>query len=458
MTHTICTFARRAALPLLFLSTALSWPASAPAAVTIGSSLPEPTGELECYELSGCTLVQPSLGSQPQGSPVSGVIVRWRMRLPLPSSVGGGGPRLHLVHPTDEGRFRGGQRGLSFGANEGVRILSPGLPVAKGDIVGIDLDMGERVSVASRSVFDSSLVLVAPLLQPGETRPPTDEWRNLDLLLNADIEPDADGDFYGDETQDQCPQLRSYRLGCPGSANVRITSPHSSVVVGGDVSFSIATLAPRLANGHLRVRFGPELVPRTVPADCALAGAEVSCPLTDAPRAIRVITATAVSSAAAESPRSLHRAEVTAELILDSQVWRRATAQLAVLPAGRCVHVMTELPRDGLALVGTITGDFMTGTQEADLLLGHEGDDCLSGLSGADRLHGSKGADRLTGGEGADRLTGGPEADRYYGGPGSDVVKARDGVREFVRCGRGQDFARLDRRDRAIGCERIRRP
>jgi hypothetical protein len=47
---------------------------------------------------------------------------------------------------------------------------------------------------------------------------------------------------------------------------------------------------------------------------------------------------------------------------------------------------------------------------------------------------------------------------RLRRGPGRDVVQARNGKRELVRCGSGRDRARVDRRDRVRACERVSRP
>ena len=74
-----------------------------------------------------------------------------------------------------------------------------------------------------------------------------------------------------------------------------------------------------------------------------------------------------------------------------------------------------------------------------DRLAGRGGDDCLAGQAGADRLIGGRGSDDLTGGNGADR------------------IRARDGERDTVKCGRGRDRVIADRRDRVRGdCERVR--
>jgi dienelactone hydrolase len=100
----------------------------------------------------------------------------------------------------------------------------------------------------------------------------------------------------------------------------------------------------------------------------------------------------------------------------------------------------------------------LVGDRGADRLVGTgEGDD-LRGRGGRDRLRGRGGSDCLRGGRGADRLNGGPGSDDVRGGTGSDRLSARDGSRDKVRCGPGGDRAKVDRKDRARGCEKLRRP
>ncbi len=84
--------------------------------------------------------------------------------------------------------------------------------------------------------------------------------------------------------------------------------------------------------------------------------------------------------------------------------------------------------------------------------------DRLSGLGGRDRLRGLAGADCLFGGDGNDRLDGGPGRDRIIGGRGQDRIRAADGERDRIFCGGGRrDRAVVDRRDRVVDCERVRR-
>lgn len=124
-------------------------------------------------------------------------------------------------------------------------------------------------------------------------------------------------------------------------------------------------------------------------------------------------------------------------------------------------------------LVGGPGGDRLFALRGDDVVLGARGRDCIRGQRGADRLNGGKGSDRikagpgpdrvkgrqgrdrLLGGYGADRITGGPGRDTILAGPGNDRVFARDGKRDIVRCGRGQDRTTVDRFDRVSGCESV---
>jgi hypothetical protein len=47
--------------------------------------------------------------------------------------------------------------------------------------------------------------------------------------------------------------------------------------------------------------------------------------------------------------------------------------------------------------------------------------------------------------------------DIHRAGSGNDNVSSADGTREAVDCGSGRDRARVDRKDRVKGCERVKR-
>lgn len=100
----------------------------------------------------------------------------------------------------------------------------------------------------------------------------------------------------------------------------------------------------------------------------------------------------------------------------------------------------------------------LDGSRTDDVLRGGPGGQQINGRGGDDRLSGGDGEDCLDGGAGRDRLSGGAGADNLVGGNGADRIRADDGERDTVTCGRGQDRARADRIDRVRGCERLNRP
>ncbi|MDQ6749388.1 MAG: hypothetical protein M3Z33_01325 [Actinomycetota bacterium] len=53
-------------------------------------------------------------------------------------------------------------------------------------------------------------------------------------------------------------------------------------------------------------------------------------------------------------------------------------------------------------------------------------------------------------------ITGGYGRDRIFGGPGKDTIYARDGQRDSIDCGSGNDTVAADKIDRvAKNCEHV---
>jgi Ca2+-binding RTX toxin-like protein len=124
----------------------------------------------------------------------------------------------------------------------------------------------------------------------------------------------------------------------------------------------------------------------------------------------------------------------------------------APLGAGGCRVALLGTNRPD-TLTGGDAGEVVIGFGSGDRMRGEGGHDCLVGGPGADTLKGGEGDDRLVGGRGRDVLIGGDGANAYDAGGGDDVVRARNGRPESVRCGSGRDRAYVDRRDRVRGCE-----
>jgi hypothetical protein len=95
---------------------------------------------------------------------------------------------------------------------------------------------------------------------------------------------------------------------------------------------------------------------------------------------------------------------------------------------------------------------------DGNTLLGGPGDDRLFGGYGQDTLYGGPGDDTLSGGPSKDILVGGPGHDQIDGGGGDDTIGARDGERDRISCGSGNDVVYADRVDLvARDCEIVDR-
>ena len=158
--------------------------------------------------------------------------------------------------------------------------------------------------------------------------------------------------------------------------------------------------------------------------------------------------------------RSGHRLRV--ELMQDDQPYVRATDVPSSLALSE-VRLTVPVREAGGDIGGgpepkPRCGNRLRGTRGADRIKGTPAGDKIRGKKGSDRLRGRGGRDCVKGGRGADRISGGPARDRLAGGRGNDRIRARDGSRDIVICGRGRkDRATLDGRDKARGCERVKR-
>ena len=89
-------------------------------------------------------------------------------------------------------------------------------------------------------------------------------------------------------------------------------------------------------------------------------------------------------------------------------------------------------------------------------LYGDSGDDVLIVRGPGRRAFGGLGSDRLRGSRHFDWLYGGAGADVVFARGGDDHIFVRDGVRDVVSCGRGDDRVTADRLDRiSRDCERV---
>lgn len=134
------------------------------------------------------------------------------------------------------------------------------------------------------------------------------------------------------------------------------------------------------------------------------------------------------------------------------------------------------VPAEECTILGTSGADRIRGTSANDVICGlggndritarrgrdaldtGAGDDRAQGGQGVDMLLGLSGNDVLKGKKGRDKIGGGAGRDRLWGQGNNDLIAAADGRRDYVQGGAGRgDRARVDRKDRVLKVEKIRR-
>jgi hypothetical protein len=209
-----------------------AWSAAAAAAVVSGSNLAGSPNSGACGSLNpgekhDCTLASPTLppGSEAAGgarAAIDGVIVGWRVK--------SGGANVHqaiglqVVHGT-EGGAAGPRETLP--AAPGEYSYAARVPVSAGDEIGLDefeVDRGGPIVLRGPPIAGAVVDVWIPPLDPGDSPALTAQHDEYELMMNATIEPDADHDGFGDETQDLCPTLAG-----PGACPVAAPKPAAPI-------------------------------------------------------------------------------------------------------------------------------------------------------------------------------------------------------------------------------------
>jgi hypothetical protein len=481
---------------------ALAAPALAsprPTPFMIGSPLslaPDPTDFVPAGEVQA---LQAPLESSADAVPYDGVLTRWRLRS-LPTA---GDTVLQVLRPDDdETTFTVvAESAPVHVASTAITAVAAQLPVKSGDRIAVrsvEADGGASdLGAIAAHVGDTILTGQPPKTLHQTWMPPTVSAAEYQLLVQADIEPDADQDDKGDLTQD--------------SADLVLTGK-SPAAVGNlepwSMSYSIRNAGPDAALDVALEITGPGVAPGTAPAgmtckdsDPGRAGSAVTCKLAKLASGASISVSPAFLTPAIYPPLGgtfATQATVTATTPDPDTTNNSAVLKTVVAPSPPYLPSIPPPPpfvikpctniirgtRDDDVVRGTAFGDRLVGGDGDDLLKGQGADDCLeggtgddvldggdgndrlAGSAGRDRLSGGTGDDKLTGGKGNDRLTGGPGNDTFSPGSGRDVVDAGggndtinsvDGVKETIDCGAGKDTVRADRRDRLKHCEKVTR-
>ena len=208
---------------------AFASPGTAQGAITVGSSL-RVRADLFIRCNTTCSSVQ---STRPGGTglviPEDGVLTRWRVR-----SATLGTLRLRVFRREEDGGYTsvaiGPEVTLDRSHQPGQDVLYEfpvRIPVHAGDTIGVDRD-GKAGGIfhsygtnASYAVADYAPKLADDAIDVQ----PTTTSTGRELLLNADVETDADGDGFGDESQDNCPTVPNDQTDKPCTMPTPTQSP-----------------------------------------------------------------------------------------------------------------------------------------------------------------------------------------------------------------------------------------
>jgi hypothetical protein len=200
------------------------------------------------------TVVQSSLNGSDVSytMPSGGVIVEWGARFPVTTGYAGklkmlrpsGAPATYtVIGESDEHEFK-----------VATNSFLTRIPVKAGDVIASSGSINGAVSCGTPSAADVvNTVLSAPDPAVGSTYVANgDTHTNYRVGLHVTLEPDVDGDTYGDETQDLCPGSAKYHDACPAVKLAKYLLPPTAK--GVTMLVVSSTAAPVTVSGAVSIK------------------------------------------------------------------------------------------------------------------------------------------------------------------------------------------------------------
>jgi hypothetical protein len=196
---------------LLAVAALIASPGSAGAATTIGETFSDSSGACGTNE----TVLQTGSPNGQYAAPSDGVITSWTFQAAsaVPDSI-----------KFKVGRSAGGNNFLIVGespektpdADTANTYTDVRIPVQAGDVIGYWAGSGP-VALCGRNPGPPYLFRFRLGDQPPGTTEPYTENSGFQINFSARLEPDADHDSFGDETQDKCVGTAGPFNGCPNT-------------------------------------------------------------------------------------------------------------------------------------------------------------------------------------------------------------------------------------------------
>jgi hypothetical protein len=155
--------------------------------VTVGSPLIGVFTNTDSCGPPSCTWASSQLAAAGANaaSPVTGVIVRWRMT----GSYSGGPFELRVLRPASGGAYTGAGTSGPVTPPGGTQTFAANLPIEAGDLIGLDEPTGSHIG-AYGVLGDVALAFGPPALADGSTASPSLVSGNNEPGFNADVQPE----------------------------------------------------------------------------------------------------------------------------------------------------------------------------------------------------------------------------------------------------------------------------
>jgi hypothetical protein len=195
----------------------------------------------------------------PVTAPISGVITEWTVNTNIviesEGKLAGEFPRvlqqrLLVLRPEGEGFKVIGESAGGLLNLKGSNTYTARLPVAAGDFLGI---AGNPFAAWCETKDPADTYAAATGGTPIGSTFKVERATGLQVPITARVEPDADGDGYGDETQDRCPQSAAYQTPCPVVTVSSLSLSHPKAVT---VYISSSLSAPIAVTGTVKLGKG----------------------------------------------------------------------------------------------------------------------------------------------------------------------------------------------------------
>ncbi|HEX5910357.1 MAG TPA: hypothetical protein VFY44_07675 [Thermoleophilaceae bacterium] len=213
-------------LATLAVAAPLALAGTANAAEPFGSDLTQThrASNVDCASYP-CTLAQDFFEGWDSGYVRStGVITGWKVKLNA-----GAKARLKVIREGDWNQFTATGTGPSVNGTGGISSVATRIPVSYGDYAGVELQSGLLQTDFYGSDSTTQEMRFQGAFNDGQTREPGSQPIGHELMTQVTVEPDADEDGYGDETQDGCVFCNT------GAGGGEVLPPSSS---GGSSSYS----------------------------------------------------------------------------------------------------------------------------------------------------------------------------------------------------------------------------